>query len=325
MFGACILAGQTTGTACVLPPAAATTYVAEAEIAADLPDGEQIKALSPDLAPAGVIPRGGKIAFLPLFSCKRAVGELEVDECNSMLARLERQGREAGYWVVPASELGEPSQALERARKADVDYVFAIDEVDYAFIQSATSLRKVTLRVSPKLGEVRPYEPEEPKPIVDRCRNLFDSTVAGASESVWSLSVRLRLLSVVDERVLWTYARTLSESVEQPEGLVRYHEFADHDRRSFLRKISWSLAGGALASFVVAAATAGQKRPIPVSFALTGAALGAASGWSWWQMRHIEQAPVIDPRQGICRALYASSVDSREKPAPPTGEYMLAD
>ena len=42
-------------------------------------------------------------------------------------------------------------------------------------------------------------------------------------------------------------------------------------------------------------------------------------------MRHIEQAPVIDPRQGICRALYASSVDSREKPAPPTGEYMLAD
>jgi hypothetical protein len=302
-------------------------YTVEAKVDVRALEGEGGKSLPAELAASGVILQGGKVAFYPRFPCYEGGGSTGEDRCDHALSILESQARDAGYWVVPWRSL-DARDVHGSAKKAGIRYLFEIDQFRVRGpLEKAWKLEKFAFRSRQKGSEDQSYvvDDKDADSVKERCTNLFSPQLA-AYEAPLTAALQARLLAIDEERVLWTYKRSIAESDAPPLSFSRYYEVDGVDnRRPFFQNLAIGLAGASAASFVGALATTRAPRALPWTFFTLGVGFGGAAGYSFYRSRQYDPPKKQAAGAIICDEKLALSSDPWAATPEPDGEITLAD
>lgn len=289
-------------TACATVPVPDKSYIARAKISGasgslHVNDGPP---LPKELKKKGVLWQGGKIAVLPFYQCEPSATR----ECFTEIDRFEAALKDSGFWVEPWRDLvsSDPNDPYEKVRARGIEHVIVVDSHELrAESRPALSVSGLTLIEQREAAKPQPLQikNDDWKIVAPRCIRYF-TTVLPPEPQAPVAAMNLRLISVNEERVMWTRKFKEREAVRAPE-LELYHDLPKEVRSNKAQR-NWGIgiASAGVALGVGAAVSAGRAS-VGTSLILAGVALvsGGLGSWLVYDSRPRE-SHVREPVDVLC-------------------------
>lgn len=301
--------------ACATVPVGSKSYVAKASVqGGQKGDGKvDTDLLALEYKDSGVLSPGGKIAVLPMYPCDTKVNH----QCYAEIDKLEHALGEAGFWVEHWRDLLAGTEEENLARVKERGIVHALEVQEYHLVSGSkgyAQLKDITLLEQDEAKKPRDLElsPKEWKVVGPRCVKYFEKGLLGKTSAARA-EMAVRLISVPEQRVLWTH-RVARWGDDRVNDIQVFHDVPKQVKNKKSQRY-WGLGMAVTGvGLGIGAAAGAKKMSTPATLVMAGVGLISAGigGWLIYDSRPRE-VHELGPADVLCETKYVGAQSSGAK------------